>query len=600
MDVKPNYCSLEQVFSENTLLKVPKYQRAYSWQKDNIDQFTSDIEVLFKSFQSGATDENHFLGGVVCVRIPNKDVLDDKVVYQLVDGQQRLSTTVLLISRLIHFLKGMKLNEESSGIRERRVNKYKSKFLEFISEENGKDVKFPRITLSRRDEDYYHDVVLNGVITDSELASHKLIKNAVSKIDAWFKLLFKDDNEEEILRNSDVLFRVISSALKILMIKMSDVNDAYRLFQVINDRGRSLTAGDLLRASSLGMYDNGERIDADLECLENIWDHITANGAASTDHKLIAYYNANVGKTVRKSALFEDFNKEFFQGAEDIKLQIDSLSKGVSLYQSLSKGKWPYSDSNLTGYQKKKLYNLVVIFKHTHCLPLLMSATSLKEKKFYQLVFFLEKFFFLFKVALDKRMSPVTKLYNTTIDQINSSPEKYQVKWFLDGLKIIISDKVRASEIENYLDGLFYISDGDNRHVKYILSTIEENNHWLKGNSDHPVLMYRNAFKSLVDDSFVYTLEHLYPAKAKDDEIVPDMEELKNKLPNLALLYDQDNSRFKNDKFSLKKAEYLHSRLNTTIQLEKLEDFTKDEFLARREDLIVQFKKIFTFGIGVE
>ncbi|ELB2876074.1 DUF262 domain-containing protein, partial [Vibrio alginolyticus] len=119
MDVKPNYCSLEQVFSENTLLKVPKYQRAYSWQKDNIDQFTSDIEVLFKSFQSGATDENHFLGGVVCVRIPNKDVLDDKVVYQLVDGQQRLSTTVLLISRLIHFLKGMKLNEESSGIRER-------------------------------------------------------------------------------------------------------------------------------------------------------------------------------------------------------------------------------------------------------------------------------------------------------------------------------------------------------------------------------------------------------------------------------------------------------------------------------------------------
>ncbi|ELB2875077.1 HNH endonuclease, partial [Vibrio alginolyticus] len=120
------------------------------------------------------------------------------------------------------------------------------------------------------------------------------------------------------------------------------------------------------------------------------------------------------------------------------------------------------------------------------------------------------------------------------------------------------------------------------------------------GNSDHPVLMYRNAFKSLVDDSFVYTLEHLYPAKAKDDEIVPDMEELKNKLPNLALLYDQDNSRFKNDKFSLKKAEYLHSRLNTTIQLEKLEDFTKDEFLARREDLIVQFKKIFTFGIGVE
>ncbi|GAL18570.1 hypothetical protein JCM19235_1993 [Vibrio maritimus] len=364
MDVKPNYCSLEQVFSENTLLKVPKYQRAYSWQKDNIDQFTSDIEGLFRSFQSGSVDDNHFMGGVVCVRIPNKDVLDDKVVYQLVDGQQRLSTTVLLISRLVHFLKGMKLNEDNSGIRERRVAKYRSKFIEFVAEENGKDVNFPRITLSRRDKDYYHNVVLNDVIGDSDLASHKLIKNSVNKIDSWFKKLFKDESEEDILRSSDILFRVISSALKILMIKMSDVNDAYRLFQVINDRGRSLTAGDLLRASSLGMYDNGTRHDSDLESLENIWDSITVDGASATDNKLIAYYNAHVGKTVRKSALFEDFNKEFFKSTHDIKNEIEDLSTGVSLYQSLSKGKWPYANSHLTGYQKRN-YTISSLYSST-------------------------------------------------------------------------------------------------------------------------------------------------------------------------------------------------------------------------------------------
>lgn len=599
MDVKPNYCSLEQIFSENTLLMVPKYQRAYSWEKDNVEQFTSDIELLFNNFQNGRVDENHFLGGLVCVRVPNDDVLDDKIVYQLVDGQQRLSTTVLLISRLIHFLKAMKLDDQNSGIRERRVIKYRSKFIEFTAEENGKDVNFPRITLSRRDLDYFHAVVLHGVVGESDLASHKLIKGAISKIDVWLKSLFKDQSEDDVLRNSDMLFRVISSALKILMIKMSDVNDAYRLFQVINDRGRSLTAGDLLRASSLGMYDTGNIPDSEIEALENVWDAITVDGATSTDNKLIAYYNSNVGRMVRKSALFEDFNKEFFRDSADIKHEITKLSDGVNLYSLLSRGAWPYKASNLTGYQRKKLYNLVVIFKHSHCLPLLMSATKLSEKKFYQLTFFLEKFFFVFKVALDKRMGPVTKLYNSTIEKINENPSHYQVKWFLDGLREIIASKIRYSEIVSYIDGLFYVSDGDNRHIKYILSTFEENHRWLKNGNFHPVLMYKNAFKGLVDDSFIYTIEHLYPANAPEGDKNFEMEELKNKLPNLTLLYEQDNSRFRNFPFIIKKGEYLHARLNTTIELSNLDGFEKNQFLDRRELLITQFGKIFSFGVEI-
>lgn len=596
MDVRPNYCSLDNIFSENTLLEVPKYQRAYSWQKDNVEQFTSDIESLFNNFQSGSTDETHFLGGVVCVRIPNDDVLDDKVVYQLVDGQQRLSTSVLLISRLIHFLREMRLDEDNSETRERRIKKYKSKFIEFIAEENGKDVNFPRITLSRRDKDFFHAVILNGKVPDSNLASHKLIKNAVVRIDAWIKNIFKDQSEEDILRNSDVLFRVMSSALKLLMIKMSDVNDAYRLFQVINDRGRSLTAGDLLRASSLGMYDRGNALDRDLEVLENIWDEITADGASSTDNKLIAYYNSNAGRMVRKSALFEEFNKEFFQKTRDIKLEIEKLSSGVSLYQSLVKGKWPYKRSNLTAYQKKKLYNLVVVFKHTHCLPLLMSATQLKERKFYQLVFFLEKFFFLFKVALDKRMSPVTKLYNESINAINSCPDNYQVKWFLIGLKRILMEKVRSSEISNYLDGLCYVSDGDNRHIKYILSNFEENYQWLMSGKKSPVFMYKHAFKGLVDDTFIYTIEHIYPANSGYLNIDNEMEEVKNRIANLTLLYDQDNSRFRNSTFKEKKHEYSKARLNTTIEIGNLGLFGKYEYNERKKHIEDRFKTIFSFG----
>ncbi|KTF08744.1 DUF262 domain-containing protein [Pseudoalteromonas sp. H103] len=598
MDVKPNYCSLETVFSENTLYIVPKFQRAYSWKPENVVQFTSDIESLYQNIASGNGEDSHFFGGIVCVKQKNENVLDDKTIYQLVDGQQRLSTTVLLVSRLINYLKSLKLDDEQSSIREKRIQKYKNKYLEFKTEENGKDVVFSRIELSRRDKEFYERFIIRSEAIEPSLESHKLIKSAAQKVDKWLSDFFKELTVDEVLKKSDVLFRVLSTACRILMIKMSDVNDAYRLFQVINDRGRSLTAGDLLRAASLGAFDGVKgRCEQELIHLENCWDRITNMDSAATNNKLIAYYTAKKGKACRKTALFEEFNKAFFQNPSFIRETIEDIDKDLAMYDKLHKGIWPYTESKLTGFQKKKLENLTVSFKHTLSLPLILAASKLKEKKFYQIIFYLEKFFFLFKVSLDKRMSPVTKLYHSTIQQINKDPEKYQVQNFLNGLKNIIQEKVKKEEFENYLNGLEYEIDGDNRSIKYLLSNIEENWKWVLGDNNNPIMMYKNAFSGLAESNFIFSIEHIYPKSAKKGEIVDDLEGIKNNLGNLCLLYGQDNSLLKNDQFKDKKDFYSKSRLNSTLLLATSPKFEMPEYSQRAEDLISQLNKIFFFGI---
>ncbi|WP_421170342.1 DUF262 domain-containing protein [Aeromonas dhakensis] len=600
MDVKPNYCSMESVFADSAIYEVPKYQRAYSWNNKNIEQFTSDIHILWQSSkQSDNAECTHFFGGVVCVKVQNKDSLDDKNVYLLVDGQQRLSTMVLFVSRLIEYVKELKLDEKYSEIRERRIEKYRAGFIQFTTEENDKLISYPRISLSKRDYSFYDQLIKTGKLETAYLKSHDLLIKAAKKIDAWLKAsLSSEASPEDQLTEIEHLYKVVSKLCKILLIRMSDVNDAYRLFQVINDRGQSLTASDLLRASSLGAIDASGVDENTIHLLEEIWDAITENGSKSTDEKLIAYYTSRKGKSCQKTSLFETFNNSFFSSSHNVVSEIKSLKAGIDIYDKLSSGLWPYDKSNLTGFQKRKLYNLIVVFKHTHCIPLLMAAVNLPEKKFYQMVFFLEKFFFVFRVALVKRMTGATKLYHHTISSINKNAETYQVKEFISELQAIFKRNVTVLDLQNYLSKVKYISGGDNRHVKFILSTIEESWKYLSLNKRNALFMYRHAFKGLADDYFVFTIEHIYPQKSKPAEVDMLLEPVKNNLPNLAVLYGQDNESFTNLPFSTKKSEYAKSRLNSTVKLSEIDTWDLTAYNKRADELLGYVIDI--FGLGME
>lgn len=110
-----NLCSIEELF-EGRLLVVPDYQRGYSWEASHLQDFLDDLEIL-------SEDQAHYTGTVVLHEQPQVEV--DAAgrrhkVHHVVDGQQRLTTTLIILDAIRRELDALGTEPElSEGIRRR-------------------------------------------------------------------------------------------------------------------------------------------------------------------------------------------------------------------------------------------------------------------------------------------------------------------------------------------------------------------------------------------------------------------------------------------------------------------------------------------------
>src|SRR5215218_5778100 len=94
--IQPQYLALTKLF-DGRLFRIPEYQRASSWTWHQREDLFGDIQ---KTYSKGA-DAGHFMAAVVCLR-RGKQVLgtDEFHVMEVVDGQQRLTTLIILLNTI--------------------------------------------------------------------------------------------------------------------------------------------------------------------------------------------------------------------------------------------------------------------------------------------------------------------------------------------------------------------------------------------------------------------------------------------------------------------------------------------------------------------
>ena len=92
MEIQPRHVSLETLFHRR-LFRIPQYQRAYSWQGKHRKALFDDISISY-AMESRQT---HFMATIVGLRRETRRIVTDNYwVVDIVDGQQRLTTLVLL------------------------------------------------------------------------------------------------------------------------------------------------------------------------------------------------------------------------------------------------------------------------------------------------------------------------------------------------------------------------------------------------------------------------------------------------------------------------------------------------------------------------
>src|SRR5712671_1287677 len=74
---------------------VPKYQREYTWRRWQLEQLLNDIE---------DNDPGYFMGSIICVNDAQTLSSGDEIIFEVVDGQQRLTTLSLLLATIYYKL----------------------------------------------------------------------------------------------------------------------------------------------------------------------------------------------------------------------------------------------------------------------------------------------------------------------------------------------------------------------------------------------------------------------------------------------------------------------------------------------------------------
>ncbi len=217
---------LSRVFMSDYRFTIPSFQRAYTWQAENILQLVCDLQDA-----SASANTPYFLGSLILVR--NGDCK-----YQVIDGQQRLISLSIIIAVLRELETDPVLLEELDELILEPGNKLRG-----ITE--------PRLRLRDRDAEFFRSYVQEGDLEglfdlregDFETrAQYNISTNARQVFDELAKL---DDDDRH--RFASYLVNQVT----LVIVTTDDLAGAHRIFDVMNMRGVPLTASDVFKAKAI-------------------------------------------------------------------------------------------------------------------------------------------------------------------------------------------------------------------------------------------------------------------------------------------------------------------------------------------------------------
>jgi hypothetical protein len=216
--------------------EVPPYQREYAWERDEVLEFWKDLS-------SSLIDESYFLGLVILTGNGAKK--------QVVDGQQRLLTLTLFATALYH--------EAVRADRKVLAERIQSDFLRSIDYETDEAV--PRLLLS----DAYDNETLKDILDTGESRCMRQTQTPDSALmREAFAILqekLRSDLAVDPFKRLGLWAEFITSKLYFAVFVHPDSGSAYRVFEVINTRGKELTTAHLLKNYALSQTAPAQRDD---------------------------------------------------------------------------------------------------------------------------------------------------------------------------------------------------------------------------------------------------------------------------------------------------------------------------------------------------
>ncbi|MCJ7634692.1 DUF262 domain-containing protein, partial [Candidatus Bathyarchaeota archaeon] len=280
-----------RLLSEGNRFLVPHHQRDYSWTEDEIEQFFTDITDAHTTKQ-----KEYFVGLMVFMPKGERE-------YTILDGQQRIATTMILLASIRTWLRQRGLDTDANQIQ----NDY------IAVRELGEKNLEPRLVMNENNEAIFNDCV----IQESPSQDVSVALQQMKKYDPNRRLLeailfcrekidkFLSDtpkNEDQARRLFD-LVKFFRNGVKVVRLSVPNESNAYTVFETLNDRGLDLSILDLVKNYLFGKANQ----ESKLREVETRWTQMMANLMnVRADDFLKAYWTSRCGR-IQTAQLFQSF-----------------------------------------------------------------------------------------------------------------------------------------------------------------------------------------------------------------------------------------------------------------------------------------------------
>jgi uncharacterized protein with ParB-like and HNH nuclease domain len=506
-------------------VKIPKYQRPYAWELQQIEEFWDDIV---------QTNPTFFLGPVIV----NIEYIKSKDPYiEVVDGQQRLITATILsaVIRDVYISFG---KEDLASIIQGNFISYKD--LDNI------DRGFRLTTGLSTNEFFSHFIQTSPSTIDESSPVTKEEKRIKNNYITLRKLLLEHisaetSNENKIKKISDVRDRL--NKLTVIEIEIENDSEAYEIFERVNNYGIDLSLSDLLKNHILKNSTNPDEA-------HKTWYEIEKNIQSSESEmkKFIRYHWLSKYRFKTEKQIYNDIKANI----RDYDVFLIELFESSELYLDILKGNRPdFMDLKVNGKNiSSKIYTLILASRYmgisqdnVFYLSLLRNIHQNKlivnPANFF---LFLENFLFKYFAVSTLPANKVEKLFSKYAIELeafcNSSKEekilKKETNRMFDHFKNDLKDLIPVKEYFNEkFDEIKYSNtEKARRIITYILSK------------------YENYLNDIIEKNIDYdnvNIEHVLPQKPESWGL--SRSEIKgyvHKIGNLTLISKKLNSQMGN------------------------------------------------------
>ena len=300
--ITPQDQTLRSVFNVQRSYFIDIYQREYKWTADNVKTLLNDIEVRFTQHDRRKSNPKDI----------QEDVLERFEPYflntylthttaantSIVDGQQRLTTLLLILIKLLHILREVEADQgKPEAERKYKGKTFISKTIEqliFDTNDFGEAERFKIFNENREDA---FRALEKGLVVEAKDETRRRISENFATISTYFDDFLRGKSEVYDLAKTTYYITYLLDRISIVEIRIERQDNVAMIFEVVNDRGLGLKPYEILKGKLIGALTGRHKEEAN-----KTWTELQEK-----------YFNAELRNATEKSVDLDTFFRAFFR-----------------------------------------------------------------------------------------------------------------------------------------------------------------------------------------------------------------------------------------------------------------------------------------------